>query len=96
MRPWARESEGSTPYFELRIQLLHLFDDPTILQFAVRKHGRPGESLFPYVCGLSGDLIPDMIPKGMIEGIGGLGEFSVMNAEGETAHHWGTIEKGDR
>jgi hypothetical protein len=32
----------------------------------------------------------------MIEGIGRFCKFPIMNAEGETANHWGTIKKGDR
>ena len=85
----------SNAHFELRFKFFHLLNDSTVFEFAIGEHGCPGKTLRPYVRGLLGYFIPNVIPIRVVEGIGWFGHFALMYTEGMTADHGGTIEIGD-
>ena len=85
----------SNVHFESCFKFFHLLNDSTVFKFAIGKHGCPGKTLRPYIRGLLGNLIPNVIPIRVIEGIGWFGQFALMYTEGMAANHGGTIKIGN-
>ncbi len=77
---------------EFLLEFFEFFDDPSIFQFTVRKHGRSGETLLSYIHGFSGNLKADIIPEGMVEDVGRLREFSIVDTECGTSYNRGSVK----